>query len=103
MAVALAHRLPQPTLWNRVYGDIPDPLSAALPLALECQEELPSWCKPRLATKGVALCPHVVLGPDLAVTYHNWKHAFSVTQCMYAMLQDPTLETYESAWHSRRE
>eukprot|EP00045_Choanoeca_perplexa_P009654 m.93403 g.93403 ORF g.93403 m.93403 type:complete len:848 (+) comp14984_c0_seq2:193-2736(+) len=22
------------------------------------------------------------------VTYHNWRHAFSVTQCMYAMLHD---------------
>ena len=22
------------------------------------------------------------------VTYHNWRHAFSVTQCMYAMLHE---------------
>lgn len=26
--------------------------------------------------------------PHWAVTYHNWRHAFSVTQCMFSMLQN---------------
>eukprot|EP00730_Choanoeca_flexa_P007704 TRINITY_DN12378_c0_g1_i13.p1 TRINITY_DN12378_c0_g1~~TRINITY_DN12378_c0_g1_i13.p1 ORF type:complete len:833 (+),score=184.71 TRINITY_DN12378_c0_g1_i13:2084-4582(+) len=30
------------------------------------------------------------------VTYHNWRHAFSVTQCMYSMLLAPILKEHFS-------
>ena len=29
---------------------------------------------------------------SVAVTYHNWQHAFSVTQCMFAMIQQPEIK-----------